>query len=73
MEINRRLNEAGPAVTTIDENLLLIYGFYRLRIRATDSAGVTLESHSRLFAANLTGWDMILGWLWLKELNLDID
>ncbi|KAI9780814.1 MAG: hypothetical protein M1816_002650 [Peltula sp. TS41687] len=68
-----RLNEATPRVTTIDEIQLQVYGVYRPRIRATDNSGTTGESHSRLLAASFTGWNIVLGWPWLKELNPDIN
>ncbi|KAI9777423.1 MAG: hypothetical protein M1816_004730 [Peltula sp. TS41687] len=71
--IKPRLDEATPRVTTIDETQLQVYGIYRPRIRATDNSGTTGESHSRLLAASFTGWDIVLGWPWLKELNPDIN
>ncbi|KAI9775895.1 MAG: hypothetical protein M1816_005714, partial [Peltula sp. TS41687] len=70
--IKPRLDEATPKVTTIDETQLQVYGVYRPRIRVTDNSGSTGESHSRLLAASFTGWDIVLGWPWLKELNPDI-
>ncbi|KAI9776001.1 MAG: hypothetical protein M1816_005648 [Peltula sp. TS41687] len=71
--IKPRLDEATPRVTTIDETQLQVYGVYRPHIRATDNSGITGESHSRLLAASFTGWDIVLGWPWLKELNPDIN
>ncbi|KAI9776181.1 MAG: hypothetical protein M1816_005408 [Peltula sp. TS41687] len=70
--IKPRLDEATPKVTTIDETQLQVYGVYRPRIRATDNSGTTGELHSRLLAVSFTGWDIVLGWPWLKELNPDI-
>ncbi|KAI9775957.1 MAG: hypothetical protein M1816_005654, partial [Peltula sp. TS41687] len=72
-DIKPRLDEVTPRVTTIDETQLQVYGVYRPRIRATDNSGSTGELHSRLLAASLTGWDIVLGWPWLKELNPDIN
>ncbi|KAI9780501.1 MAG: hypothetical protein M1816_002840 [Peltula sp. TS41687] len=69
--IKPRLEEATPTVTTIDETQLQVYGVYRLRIGATDNGETTGESHSRLLAASFTGRDIVLGWPWLKELNLE--
>ncbi|KAI9779372.1 MAG: hypothetical protein M1816_003599 [Peltula sp. TS41687] len=71
--IKPRLDEATSRVTTIDETQLQVYRIYRPRIRATDNSGTTGESHSRLLAASFTGWDIVLGWPWLKELNPDIN
>ncbi|KAI9785429.1 MAG: hypothetical protein M1816_000398 [Peltula sp. TS41687] len=71
--IKPRLDEATPRVTTMDETQLQVYGVYRPRIRATDNSGTTEELHSRLPAASFTGWDIVLGWPWLKELNPDIN
>ncbi|KAI9780499.1 MAG: hypothetical protein M1816_002838 [Peltula sp. TS41687] len=71
--IKPRLDKVTPRVTTIDETQLQVYGVYRPRIRATDNSGSTGEWHSRLLAASFTGWDIVLGWPWLKELNPDIN
>ena len=72
MGIKSRLHEEAPTVTTIDETQFQVYGVYRSRIRATDHSGTIVESHSYLLAANFTGWDIVLGWPWLKELIPDI-
>ncbi|KAI9794087.1 MAG: hypothetical protein M1816_006712 [Peltula sp. TS41687] len=73
LSIKPRLDEATLRVTTIDETQLQVYGVYRPRIRATDNSGTTGELHSRLLAASFTGWDIVLGWPWLKDLNPDIN
>jgi hypothetical protein len=69
------LRNAGPPrrVNAIDGHAVMSYGNHMLKIRARDELRV-IQTQKQVFeAVDLEGYDAILGWPWLQEVNPDIN
>ena len=67
---------ADPAplkrVTTLGGQTLLTYGFRKATLRLEDTQGRRIERAETLVAADITGYDLILGYPWLQGNDPDI-
>ena len=59
-------------MTTLEGQPLLTYGFRNATLRLEDTQGRRLESAETLVAADITGYDLILGYPWLQGNDPDI-
>ena len=60
-------------VKAIDGRTVRTFGEYKFPVSATDSNGVTGTANQHFYAVDLTAYNMILGFPWLKKINPDIN
>jgi hypothetical protein len=66
--LDHSLFYSKPVATFIDSNHLQLNKPYDLSLRCRDSAGTEkIVGPQRFWAANFTGYDLILGYPWLRE------
>jgi len=62
----------GRIGVAVDGHQITIYGTHELEIKAKDSHNVVQRTKRRLYATDMTHYDVILGLAWLDYVNLDI-
>ncbi|KAI9777312.1 MAG: hypothetical protein M1816_004800, partial [Peltula sp. TS41687] len=60
-------------VAAIDEHPVQTFGVHYLEMKIADKQGTTVTPTERVIAANITGYELILGKPWLKRYNPIID
>jgi hypothetical protein len=66
-------DKADVRVQTIGGQPLKVYGKYCADTCATDDAGESHTKGQRYLAANIEGFELILGFDWLQEVNPEVD
>lgn len=66
------VEERPPRVNTLDGHPLQTYGVHRPEVRLDDSKGERRSTTVEFVAANMIGYDMILGMPWLDQYDPDI-
>ena len=64
--------DRAPSVTTLDGHDLLTFGMHRSQLRVKDTNGKQRVCTEELVAADMAGYDVILGMSWLEEHEPDI-
>lgn len=66
-------NPRPRQVRAIDGHEIYSYGQRRLDVQATDRADITREFRHTFNAVEMVGYDIILGYPWLRQTNPDVD
>ena len=62
----------APAVRTLNGERLTTYYYHTLPLRMLDAGGKQLKTADYFLAADIEGFDMVLGMPWLRNIDPDI-
>jgi hypothetical protein len=73
MESRLQSKMAATRVKSIDGHQIVVYGQHEIETHANDKRGISGYVEQRFLATDIKGYDMILGFPWLKYVNPEIN
>ena len=66
-------SDPSRMVKAIDGHKVQAYGHHNINMSVSDEDGLTHKNKFSFKAVDMDGYDLILGWPWLKDANPDCD